>query len=67
MFPSFFLDDCLTIFNPCIDFTNFNPTAKLAITTETLTNERKAEIKKYSLTAETKERKMLKVIMFYFL
>ena len=52
---------------PALILQIFNPTAKLAITTETLTNEGKAEIKKYSLTAETKERKMLKVIMFYFL
>ena len=37
----------------------FDPTAKLAIPTETQTNEANAEIETHPLTAETKTRKCL--------
>ena len=40
----------------------FNPTAELAIPTGTPTNEANAEIETQPLTAETKNKKMFKVI-----
>ena len=39
---------------------NFNPTVKLAISTETPTNEANAETETHPMTAETKTRKFSK-------
>ena len=53
---SLLLDDWLTLFNSAVIVQIFNPTAKRAITTGTITNEGTMEIEIQPLTAETETR-----------